>query len=79
MTTYDPPIVTPTILACVLGCSNASFLKHLVAGKIPPPDVRTSGNCKTWRLSTLRAWNPAVADAAAELVTRKPIPLNTAA
>ena len=79
ITAIDPPVVTPTILACVLGCSSATLNKYLTTEKIPQPDLRAYGNMKLWKLSTIRAWRPDVAEAAAELVSRKIIPLNSAA
>ena len=39
-------------------------------------DARANGNLKLWKLSSLRRWNPAAADACAALLNRKPIPLH---
>ena len=79
ITAIDPPVVATPVLACVLNCSSATLNKRIAAGLIPQPDTRAAGNVKLWKLSTLRAWHPAIAAAAADLASRKPIPLNTAA
>ena len=75
ITAIDPPVVTTPVLVCVLGCSLATLNKHITAGHIPQPDARAIGNAKLWKLSTLRAWRPDVADAAKDLINRKPITL----
>ena len=76
ITAIDPPVVTPTILAVVMGCSSATLIKYLSAGQVPRPDARTNGNAKLWKLSTIRAWRPDIADAATDLINRRPIPLH---
>jgi len=75
----DPPVVAAHHLACLLGCSTNSLSRYVVAGLVPPPDARANGNAKLWKTSTIRRWRPDVAEAVAELVSRKPIPLNTTA
>lgn len=79
ITAIDPPVVPTPVLACVLACSSATLSKRITAGQVPTPDARANGNLKLWKLSTLRAWRPDVAAAAAELVSRKTIPLDSAA
>lgn len=74
----DPPVVTGFHMGCLLGCSNNTLNRYMALGKVPRPDARTTGNGKLWRLSTLRAWRPDVADAAADLIAREPIRLNQA-
>jgi len=76
ITAIDPPVVPTPVLACVLACSSATLSKRITAGQVPTPDCRSNGNQKIWRLSTLRAWRPDVADACAVLITRKPLPLH---
>ncbi len=56
---YDP-LVRIEIVAAVLGKSYESVNRLIRFGRMPPkePDDRLRG----WRLSTLRAWNPPVAE-----------------
>lgn len=75
ITAIDPPVVTSYHLSCLLGFSTASLSKRVAAGQVPRPDARTNGNAKLWKLSTIRAWRPDIADAATDLINRRPIPL----
>ena len=86
ITAIDPPVVRAPHLATILGCSVATLDDRLSRGKIPRPDTRGNGNCKLWRVSTIRAWRPDIADAVAALARIAPargftknIPLNPAA
>lgn len=72
----NDPIVTGFHLLCVLGCSHNSLNVYLKDGRVPQPDARGYGNGKLWRLSTLHAWRPDIADAALDLVNRPPIRLS---
>ena len=76
VTAIDPPVVKTVHLICALGVSAGTLTKYLSLGQIPPPDVRGNGNLKLWKLSTIRAWRPDVADVCAVLICRVPIPLH---
>ena len=79
-TARDLPVVAAHHLTAALACSPGSLNKALLLGKIPQPDVRGRSNAKLWRLSTIRAWRPDVADIVAELIVLLPMhPLLTAA
>lgn len=57
--TYDPTIRIE-LLAAVLGRSYESLNRSIRLGRIP---AKTPGNgVRGWRLSTIRAWNPSVAE-----------------
>jgi len=55
-------VVRPAHLMLAFGCENRTLSLKLRSGEIPQPDARGSCGLKLWRLSTIRAWNPAVAD-----------------
>ncbi len=48
-------------LALALNISERALNMHLLRGNLPQPDARGLSGVKLWRLSTIRAWNPAVA------------------
>lgn len=75
ITAIDPPVVATPVLACVLACSSATLSKRITAGQVPAPDARANGNLKLWKLCTIRAWRPDIADAATDLINQRPIPL----
>ena len=78
--TCDPSLVAAHHLTAAMGCSPGSLNKLLLLGKIPPPDVRGQFNAKLWKLSTIRAWRPDVADTVGKLIPLLPIkPLLNAA
>ena len=56
------PMVESTALIAVLGVKRRQLTRRVDAGKMPPFDARGNGNGKLWKLSTIRAWNPDVAD-----------------
>ena len=60
-TTIDP-IFSSHDLALALGVTLHTLTNRVTRGQIPPPDLRTAGNQKNWKFSTIRAWNPAIAD-----------------
>ncbi len=68
------PLVRVCHLACVMGISDATFDNALKNGRVPKPDARGVGNGKAWRLSTIRAWNPAIADAVEVILTHPAFP-----
>ena len=77
----DLPIVTVNHLTAALGCSTGSINKYLLLGQIPQPDARGQSNAKLWKLSTIRAWRPDLADIINQLIVllpRQPM-LNAAA
>ena len=67
---FDPAVRLETVAAAA-GVALNTLRKARVAGKIPPPDAVVRRAC-VWKLSTIRAWNPAVADRCARLI--EPIP-----
>ena len=69
----EPAIIRPPHLACLMGCSVRTVEKRLGDGQIPPPDARGQGNTKLWKTSTIRAWRPDIADAAAVLARVTPV------
>ena len=71
----DPPVVTGYHMVCLLGCSSATLNRHIAAGLIPRPDARAKGDGKLWRLSTIRAWRPDLADDLAAMASRQPAKL----
>ena len=85
MTVQTDPAVTVTIVATALNRSEKTLTLAYLAGELPPPDstIRDSRNrarIRGWRLSTIRAWNPAVADrCAAILEALDSLPLKKAA
>lgn len=73
MTTESDPPVTISTLATALGVSDHRITIRYLRGDFPAPDssVRNRRNkpgTRAWRLSTIRAWNPAVADRCAALL-----------
>lgn len=63
---FDPSLVDPLFnsaaLATALQIHTHTLALRVSGGEIPPPDLRTKGNTKNWRFSTIRRWNPAIAD-----------------
>lgn len=55
------PLIRACYLAGVIGISTATLNAKIKCGRIPPPDARTHGNAKLWRLSTLRQWDAQIA------------------
>ncbi len=85
MTAQSDPAVTVTIVATAINRSEKTLTLAYVAGELPPPDstirdARNRARIRGWRLSTLRAWNPTVADrCAAILAALDSVPLQEAA
>ena len=85
MTVKTDPAVTVATLATALFRSEKTLTVAYMAGEMPAPDsmVRDARNyprIRAWRMSTLRAWNPVVADRCqAILDALERIPLNPAA
>ncbi len=71
----DPPVVTGYHMVCLLGCSAATLNRHIAAGLVPRPDGRAKDYGKLWRLSTIRAWRPDLADDLAAMARRAPAKL----
>lgn len=74
MTTESDLAVRLEAVAAAAGLSLNSMRRARVAGRVPPPDaeIQESGYgppARAWRLSTIRAWNPAVADRCAAVLT----------
>jgi len=69
MTVSNDPLVRLTLLATVLNRGEQTIFYDILKGKIPPPDASVArSRVRTWRLSTLRAWNPVVAVRCAALL-----------
>ena len=67
---HDPAVRFET-LAVALGVSVLTLRRNLAAGKLPAPDLSIPAlpvHIRAWRLSTLRKWNPAVAQRCAALL-----------
>lgn len=65
-TQFDPPVTIST-LAVATNVSDHRVTVRYLRGDFPAPDssVRNARNkpgTRAWRLSTIRAWNPRVAD-----------------
>ena len=71
----DDLLVRIVHLQSVLGVSSATISTGIDRGDIPPPDVRTCGNARTWRISTLRAWRPDIAEKIETLLQNNVVPL----
>jgi hypothetical protein len=73
----NDPLVRGLFLSCALQLSEATIKTYIREKKIPRPDAHSNvGQAKLWRLSTIRAWRPDVADTV-ELLLK--IPTNRAA
>ncbi|MBK9156818.1 MAG: hypothetical protein IPM11_01585 [Micropruina sp.] len=62
------PLVRPAHLALLTGYGEITLNKLVKAGKLPPHDLRGAGQVRLWKLSTLRSWNPAMADSLESLL-----------
>ncbi len=64
LTINGDPICRAYHLSTVMGINDRSLTLAVTKGKVPPPDVEGGrGHSRFWKLSSLRAWSPAVADA----------------
>ena len=79
------PLIIAWILSTAMGKGEQRLRADLQNGRVPPEDTRAPLCPRTcaargWRLSTIRAWNPAVADrCAAILAALDSLPLKKAA
>jgi len=64
----DQAVIRTAHLTLTLRCSENTLGKHINAGNVPRPDARGIGNQKLWKRSTIRAWNPQIADAIDDLL-----------
>ncbi|MDQ5909015.1 MAG: hypothetical protein QG599_1109 [Pseudomonadota bacterium] len=55
-------IVRPAHLQLALNLSDRALTAHILKGNVPHPDAKGHGGLKLWRIDTIRAWNPAIAD-----------------
>jgi len=84
MTAHDPAVRLETVAAAA-GVALFTLRRAVAAGSLPPADITLPGKprptaIRAWRLSTIRAWNPAVADrCAAFAAILENIPLKKAA
>ena len=65
-------LVTDYHVIIALGIKRHTLSRHINAGKMCPPDYH-QGAQRYGQLSTIRAWNPAVADAIAPMLERLPV------
>lgn len=61
-------VVRPTHLMLALHIGDRTLVAHIAKGNIPQPDGRGHAGLKLWKLATIRAWNPAIADAIDDLL-----------
>lgn len=66
----DDPNVRVHILSAALNVGEHALELQVRLGKLPPYTIvrHERGRYRAWRLSTIRAWNPAVADRCAALL-----------
>lgn len=64
----DDLVIRPAHWALVLNLSERALNLYLKKGAIPQPDGRGLSGMNLWKLSTIRAWNPAVADQIEQLL-----------
>ena len=62
-------IVRPAHLQLALNLSDRTLTAQILKGNIPHPDGRGHAGLKLWRIATIRAWNPAIADSIEALLT----------
>ncbi|KAB2923291.1 MAG: hypothetical protein F9K25_18555 [Candidatus Contendobacter sp.] len=78
----DPAVRLETVAAAA-GVALFTLRRAIAAGSFPQADVTLGGtplSIRAWRLSTIRTWNPAVADrCAAFAAILENIPLKKAA
>ena len=82
MTDHDP-MIAAWMLCPAVGKGEQALQLDILKGRIPPhdlcypqPGTKAGNRTRAWRLSTLRAWNPVVADrCAAILAALDKIPL----
>lgn len=77
MTAHDPAVRLETVAAAA-GRATDTLRRARAKGRFPAPDALIEGRSTPacgWRLSTIRAWNPAVADRCARLIADpEPLP-----
>ena len=84
MTVQSDPSVTISTLATALNVSDHRVTVRYLRGDLPAPDssvrkFRCKQGTRAWRLSTIRAWNPAVAARCLALLhTLESFPLDSA-
>ena len=60
--TQDTAVIPPHILACALNVGQKTLINRVLMKQFPGPDGRGFGNAKQWKLSTIRAHSPELAD-----------------
>ena len=61
-------VVRPAHLMLALSVGDRTLIAHIAKGNIPKPDAKGQAGLKLWRLATIRAWRPDIADAIAEIL-----------
>ena len=59
--TQDTAVIQSHVLACALNCGQKTLINRVLMKQFPEPDRRGFGNAKQWKLSTIRAHDPALA------------------
>lgn len=60
--TQDPAVIRPHIIAAALNVGQHTLDQRVLLKCFPAPDRRGFGNAKLWKLDTIRAHDPALAD-----------------
>ncbi len=60
----DDPIVHSQHLTAILEIDRRRLPDRIQKGRVPNPDISGGGmkQFRLWKLSTIRAWNPEIAD-----------------
>lgn len=84
MTAKTDPAVSIAALSTAMSLSEKTLTVRYMAGEVPLPDSTVrhyprGPAIRGWRLSTLRVWNPRVADRCAAMLTAlETVPLDAA-
>lgn len=82
MTVQSDPLIRLVVLSAAMERSEQLIYREILRGALPPHDALTPlrhSHARTWKLSTLRAWNPTVAArCAAILAALETVPLKVA-
>lgn len=72
MNAHHDPIVRIELVAAVCGKSYESLNRAVRLGRMPKKDV--DGRLRGWRLSTVHAWNPRLAERIDDLLKTNYLP-----
>lgn len=71
----DHTVVRLLHVALILGRTEVTVRAMIYNGRLPTPDVTLDRRQYGWRLSTIAAWNPALAEKVAQLLNNPALPL----